>query len=168
MGNFNFKELKYYKDNIMLKLLDNDNLVKALVNTSVNFLDVTLPVGFDNESLKYTQIYPYKKATSKIEGIKSYITMAFDNFRPVDKSKEIKSGRIVFFIIVHEDLMVTNKGLRTDYILSEIDGIFNDLHGIGIGGIELIDAGDFSLGEASNYMSICVMYKITDFQIGVR
>ena len=94
--------------------------------------------------------------------------MAFDNFRPVDKSKEIKSGRIVFFIIVHEDLMVTNKGLRTDYILYEIDGIFNDLHGIGIGGIELIDAGDFSLGEASNYMSICVMYKITDFQIGVR
>jgi hypothetical protein len=94
--------------------------------------------------------------------------MAFDNFRPIDRSKTVKTGRISFFIIVHKELVRTNEGLRQDYILSEIDSIFNDLHGLSIGGIELIDAGDFSLGEDSDYMGICAMYKITDFQTGVK
>jgi hypothetical protein len=166
MGNFNFKELPMYKNTIMMKLLSNENLVKALANNQSNFLDYNMPE--DVTTLIYSQIYPYKKATTTITDTKSYITMAFDNFRPIGGSNSVKSGRIVFFIICHNELIRTDYGLRTDYVLSEIDSIFNGLHGMGIGGLELIDAGDFSLGESSNYMAICVMYKITDFQVGVK
>lgn len=149
-----------YKNNIMLQLLTNDNLVKALTSNRSNFLDDSVPS--DVTTLLYTQIFPFRQVIENITEIKSYITMAFTNFKPLNNSQVIKNGKIYFYVVVHESLIRTDEGLRYDYIISEIDQTFNGSRGMGIGKLDLNEFGDLPVNK--DYFGAFVSYNIIDFQ----
>lgn len=159
-----FSELSSYKNNIMMQLLTNENLMKAITNNQSDFLNYDLPVEFQEDITKllFTQIFPYKQVQSKITDTKSYITMAFVNFRPENNSTQIKNGMIYFYVVVHNSLLRTDEGLRYDYIVSQIDKTINGLRGISIGRVNLSEESDMPIDE--NYMGSYIAYKITDFQ----
>lgn len=155
-----FSELTNYKNNILLKLVSNENLIKALYNTDKNFLDQSLPINFDPTSLIYDSIFPYPYIPNIIDSPKTFITMNFDNFRYINNV--FKSGILNFNILTHYFLMPTDYGLRTDYILKEIDLLFNKQYDVGSFNLELYAGGDFVVNE--KYYGISISYVFTDFQ----
>lgn len=159
-----FSELGKLKTDIMLKLIDNDNIVKCLINNETNFQDIALPENYNKSDLLYKQIFPYKMIpTDEVQNIeRTYITMAFD-FKSEGKDK-IKVGSIYFFIITHINLLRTDYGMiRYDYLLNQIDETFNGLRGLGISKLSWNRTYDFST-ENKNYIGCAIEYKNTNFQ----
>ena len=166
-----FKELGNLKTNLMLKLIENDNIVKCLINNDTNFEDKDIPNGldengnpvFDRASLLYNQIFPYKTNTNILKDIKSFITMNFE-FLNNSKGNELKVGKLYFFIIMHKDLLKTDYGiLRYDYLMSQIDETFNATHGFGISKLRWERSYDFQTDNPC-YLGVAIGYKNTDFQ----
>lgn len=155
-----FEELIKYKNNIALKIISNNNLIKALVNNTSDFLNQPLPSGFDSTSLIYTQIFPYKFIPGINTEPTTFITMSFGNFDY--RNNEFKSGIVYFYIITHQSLISTDYGLRYDYILNQIDLMFNKQYEIGSFNLELNNGGDFQIDE--NYFGSMISYKFIDFQ----
>lgn len=156
-----FLELTQYKNNIAYKLITNEDLVKALVNNTRDFLNQPLPNNFDSTSLIYTQIFPWRVNPSIETTPKSYITMSFGNFKYINNC--FKSGIVTFYIFMHKSLIPTDVGLRYDYILSEIDALFNKQYDVGVFGLELSNGGgDFQVND--DYFGAMMPYKFTDFQ----
>jgi hypothetical protein len=155
-----FEELSQYKNNIAYKLITNANLVKALANTNKDFINQSLPIGFEETSLLYTQIFPYKFIPSINTEAKTFITMSFGNYNYINN--EFKYGTVYFYIISHSSLIQTDYGLRYDYILNQIDLMFNKQYEIGAFNLELNNGGDLPVNE--NYFGSVISYKFTDFQ----
>lgn len=156
----NFSELLTYKNNIILKIISDINLVKAIYNTGNDFINQSLPDNFDVTSLIYTQIYPYSYIPDIKKEASTFITMRFGDFKYINNA--FKSGIVTFYVLAHQSLMSTDYGLRTDYILNQIDLLFNKQYGVGAFNLELYSGGDFIANE--NYYGISVSYKFTDFQ----
>jgi len=55
-----FLEIGTNKSEIMQSIVQDDNIVKALINKDADFLDTDIPDGFVRKSLIYTQVLPYK------------------------------------------------------------------------------------------------------------
>ncbi len=156
-----FLELTQYKNNIAFKIITNEDLLKALVNNTRDFLNQPLPNNFDPTSLIYTQVFPYKTNPSISTELKSYITMSFGDFKYIDNV--FKSGKLCFYIFTHKSLIPTDVGLRYDYILSQIDLMFNKQYDVGAFNLELSNGGgDFQVND--DYFGTVMPYKFTDFQ----
>lgn len=155
----NFSELSDYKSNIILNIISSPNLVKAIYNTDSDFINQSLPVDFDVTSLIYSQIYPYSYVPSTTTQATTFITMRFGDFKYINNV--FKSGILTFYIMVHHSLMSTDYRLRTDYILNQIDLLFNKKSDVGFFNLELYSGGDFVVNE--NYYGMSISYKFTDF-----
>ncbi len=106
----------------MLKeLLDNNRLFKALYFKEPNFLDKTIPSDMDRTSLIYDLIWPYRFIPDIQDTPKSLITTEW-KYRLESKVDElIKLSTVRFFVIVHKDIISIDYGLRTDFIINEIN-----------------------------------------------
>lgn len=139
-----FSELSTYKNEILLKLISNTNIVKALGNGQSNFLDI-LPIS-NPTSLIYNNIFPYAYVPEAETDEKAYITIIFNNYK-LDKTV-YKIGNIGFYVFAHHSLMKTDYNvLRTDYILNQIDTLFNETHDLGIGKLLFSRMGDVKLSR---------------------
>lgn len=139
-----FTELGTYKNEILLKLVSDENIVKALGNNTPNFKDLS-PISNPN-SLIYNNIYPYAYIPEAETDMKTYITIMFNNFK-LDKTF-YKVGNICFYVFSHFSLMQTNYNvLRTDYILNQIDELFNRTHDLGIGKLQFSRMGDIKVSK---------------------
>ena len=128
----NFKHLKEYKNKVLQKLIENENIAKAVGNNSANFLSVEIDDPYD---LLYKNIYPYTHVPETNEEEKTFITISFRDFRYVNR--KFVAGRIKFNVFTHlKGLMRTNEGLRTDFIISEICEMFNESNEFGIGKLQ--------------------------------
>jgi len=157
-----FSELGTNKTIILMKLIEDENILKCLVNNQTNFLDISLPIDFDPTSLIYSQIYPYKFIPTIETEAKTFITMSF-NYRPDRQGMMFKNGSIYFYLITHNSLIRTDYGiLRYDYLVNQIDELFNCSRDMGIGKLPFYDMGDFSINE--NYSGVYLAYKTTEFQ----
>ena len=158
-----FKELGELKTKLMLKLTENDNIVKCLACNDINFLDSDIS-SFDKSKLFYSQIFPYKTNTDILTETKSFITMSFE-FNNKNNDLYFKIGRLNFFIIIHKDLIKTDYGMiRYDYLMSEIDSTFNGLNSdLGIGKLVWERSYDFQT-DNPNYLGVAISYKNVDFQ----
>ncbi len=156
-----FLELTQYKNNIAYKLIANEDLVKALVNNTSDFLNQSLPNNYDPTSLIYTQIFPWRVNPSTETIPKSYITMSFGNFKYINNC--FKSGIVTFYIFMHKSLIPTDVGLRYDYILSEVDLLFNkNSENVGAFNFELSNGGgDFQVND--DYFGTMMPYRFVDF-----
>jgi len=154
-----FAKLSEYKYNVLLKLITNNDLVKALIFNEEDFLNHNLG-SFDSISLIYSQIFPYQYTMNIVDEMKTYITMSFGNYKYVNNV--LKSGIFSLYIFTHKQLMKTDNGLRTDYILDQIDTMFNKKRGVGSFSLELYSGGDFKVND--DYFGSVISYKFTDFQ----
>ncbi|HEY8888942.1 MAG TPA: hypothetical protein VIM70_01610 [Clostridium sp.] len=143
-----------------MKLIQNDNIVKCLVNNEDNFLDVPLPVDFDVSSLVYSQIYPWRFVPTAQTEANSFITMKF-SYR--HDGMTYKNGSIYFYIITHNSLLKTDYGsIRYDMLLGYIDEVFNSSRDLGLGKLPFYEMDEFIVNE--NYSGVYICYKSTEFQ----
>lgn len=155
-----FQELGQNKLTILMKFIENEDIVKCLVNNENNFLDIPLPVGFDVTSLIYSQIFPYRFVPTIQTTPKTFITMRF-GYKP--NGMTYKNGSIYFYIITHTSLIRTDYGqLRYDFLANKIDELMNSSRDIGLGKLPFYDMDDFVVNE--NYSGIYIAYKSTEFQ----
>jgi hypothetical protein len=156
------QSLTELKNKTMLKIISDQELVKALVINAEDFLDIT-PTEEQNqllqspENLIRTQIYPYKSIPLPSEVEKTYITSSFVNFRKV--SNVYKNGIVYFYVIIPRKLEKTNYGIRYDFICDKLEQLFENGN---IGEFELDDRGDFEVGNL-NYLGHYIRFKIKDF-----
>jgi len=157
-----FSELGQNKNLIMLKLIENQDILKCLVNNQPNFLDYPLPSNFDPYSLIYTQIFPYRYVPDIQTEPKTFITMRF-NYSP--NGVTFKNGSIYFYIITHQSLIRTDYGmLRYDFLINKIDEVFNLSRDIGIGKLPFYDMSDFLVDNEGKWLGAYIAYKSTEFQ----
>lgn len=141
-----------------MHLLTNEKIVKAIVNNNANFLDTPLP---NNPiTLLYDNIYPYKHTFNTIEEVKTFITMDFGEYKYINN--KFQSGLVTFYTFSHKSIIRTDYGLRYDFILKEINNLFNKQHSIGAFNLTLVGGGDFQVNH--DYFGALVTYRFTDFQ----
>lgn len=124
-------------------LVSNDNIVKAIGNNQSDFLNhpSVLP-----SSLMFNNIYPFLYVPEAQDEQKTYITIAFRNFR-LDRTF-YKIGNICFYVFSHYSLMQTDYGiLRTDFIINQIDTIFNKTEQLGIGKLQFDKMDDIKISR---------------------
>ena len=146
-----------YKESILFKIIESDNIVQALTNNKPNFLDERIDI--DPTSLIYTYIFPYRKSIKTLTEPQSLITMRFANFKPI--GNKFRNGDIYFYIICHNSLVATDYGLRYDFIFDKLDKLFTNSRDIGIGKLQLYDVSDLDIDE--NYMGSVCAFHVTDF-----
>ena len=143
-----------------MKLIENPNIVKCLVNNESNFLETPLPIDFDSSSLIYNQLFPWRFVPTTLTEANTFITMKF-GYKP--NGVVFKNGSIYFYIITHNSLLRTDYGtLRCDYLVNEIDKIFNSSRDLGIGKLSFYEMDEIMVNE--NYSGIYLAYKNTEFQ----
>jgi hypothetical protein len=151
-----FSELSEYKSKFLREIILNDNIAKALVNNQSNFLDYEVEDPF---SLIYSQVFPYQKIPTVTTDQKTYITMTFGGYRLINTT--FKSGFITFYVFTHNELQRTDYGvLRTDYILNQIDTIFNE-YNVGVGTLNFYAMDDIPINDT--YIGAVIKYKVVDF-----
>ena len=148
------------KNNIILTILQNQEILKALVIDSENFLDVSPTTEQANllnnpELLIRSQIFPYKKVNIKMNNDKSFLTMQFVDFEK--SGHNYQRGVVYFYAIVPNSLEKTNMGLRYDFIMEKLEEIFFDT---GLGKFEYFRSGDMDVND--NYMGSFVAFEIED------
>lgn len=146
-----------YKESILFKIIESDDIVQSLTNNKPNFLDERIDI--DPTSLIYTYIFPYRKSIKTLTEPQSLITMRFANFKPI--GNKFRNGDIYFYIICHNSLVATDYGLRYDFIFDKLDKLFTNSRDIGIGKLELYDVSDLDIDE--NYMGSVCVFHVTDF-----
>jgi hypothetical protein len=141
----------------MIKLLSSSNIIKALTRPETNFLDQ--PLIDDPTTLVYTQIFPYQRIPTSNDTAKTYITMKF-SYRP--NGMYYKINTIYFYVITHISLVRTAYAcLRYDYLINQIDILFNSQRGIGIGKLPFYEMSDFQINES--WLGSYIGYKSTEF-----
>lgn len=153
-----FDEVFDVKENAMKLLIMDDALVNALTNKEI---DETVTKRLD---LPYTQIFPYKKAIQETLTEKTcFITMEFAAFG--SSQTKFKESSLVFYIIVHEDLMRMKLGnryvVRTDFLAHRIDTLFNQSRGFGIGTLQF--GGMKSVELPNGWEGLAIYYNTIDF-----
>jgi hypothetical protein len=152
-----FSELGKNKNEIIMRLISSENIIKALTYPLTNFLEQ--PTSEDPISLIYTQIFPYAKVPTTQDTAKTFITMKF-GYKP--DGVFYKVSNIWFYVITHISLVRTDYGmLRYDFIINEIDKLFNSQRGIGIGKLPFYTMDDFQVND--NWLGVCIGYKSTEF-----
>lgn len=153
-----FDEVFDIKENALKELISDDNLVNALLNQSLG-----TPIT-NRTSVLYKNIFPYKKAMDETLTDKTcFITMEYSAFG-LSQTK-FKEASLVFYIIVHEDLMKMSLGnrnvVRTDFLAHRIDALFNNTRGFGIGRLQF--GGMKTVEMPTNWEGLALYYNTIDF-----
>lgn len=152
------EELFDVKEEAMSKLIMDDALINALT-----LKDVDSPVT-ERVELLYRNIFPYKRAVDETLTDKTcFIAMETSAFGQVQS--KFKEFSLVFYIIVHEELIMMNLGkrrvTRTDYLAHRIDSVFNQTRGFGIGRLSF--GGVRNVKLPSNWLGMGIYYETLDF-----
>jgi len=152
------QELSGYKYTIINRLLDSEELCKALFYNDTDFLSKKCLT--DPSELVYRNIYPYRFIPDVKDTKSTYITISFRKFQLVNNS--FKKGLIYLNIFTHRDLFQTDYGCtRIDYLLNKTDELFNQQRGIGIGKLEYEDMDELVVNE--KYQGAYICYRPVDF-----
>ena len=153
-----FNYLPVYKEKVLKKLVDSDNLTKLVNYTDTNCLD--LPSLENPQDLLYNKIFPYRFIPTTEDTVGSYIMMGFGNIEPT-QGLAFKDVVLTLYIMCHKNNIRTDYGGRDDLILNEIDYLFNNERGLGIGKAEYLKANDELWN--TNYSGYWISYKLTNF-----
>lgn len=155
------EELTSFKEEALRLIVTNPRIMQAVVNNEEEcFLNLVENPG----SYLYKNIFPYRHTIPEVEKEKkTYITMDFANFALINNYyKDFTMGIYVF---THKDLMKIKEDghnkLRVDFIISEIDKIFNRARGFGIGRLQF--SGLQSLTINNNFLGSVIIYETIEF-----
>lgn len=153
-----FDEVFDIKENAMRYLVSDDALVNALRQDPID------AVVINRAELLYKNIFPYKKAIQETLTDKTcFITMEYSAFGTTEY--KFKEASLVFYIIVHEDLMRMQLGnrhvVRTDFLAHRIDSLFNETRGFGIGRLNF--GGMKTVEMPNGWEGLAIYYNTVDF-----
>ena len=147
----NMEQLMDYKNKIALLLLQSEEIVNALIEGTNLTAD---------DDLLYEVIFPTRQSFDTETKVGSYIFYEITSTN-MGSDEYWKYSRITFYIVVHNDLLRTElHGVRTDYLESEIDKIFNNNADFGLGKLKFVNDDAQALDAKYYYRSIT--YKVTD------
>ena len=155
------QSLTELKTQIASKIINNAELIKALIIQDENFENV-IPnleqsiILNDATVLIRKQIMLTKNITAITDKSMPYITSMYVDFKK--KSHNYQSGTVWFYIIIPNSWEKTSYGIRYDYIGDTLDGIFGES---GIGKFEFKGRGDMPVDE--NFMGHYISFNILDF-----
>ena len=153
----------YMRNKVCSELIQNENVVKALVIDDKDFLNVTPNEEqqdyIDNPtSLIRNYIYPYKKIFDTSTEHKTIVCTEFSDFNKVGKN--YRNGLVTFYVLTPVELEKTIYGIRYDYIGDEIETIFTNTT---IGEFNFNSRGDIDIGD--RYIGHYISFRITEFHI---
>ena len=147
----NLTEITEVKNKIAIKLLNDHDIMDALVTES-NKNDEEYDAMYD-----CILPYIYVDETQNIE--MSYIM--YEVQVPSLRTKFWTNTEIEFLIVSHVNLMRTNlNGVRTDYIQSLVCKLFNDTTDLGVGALTLKSSTAGRIGN--NYSYRRLVFKFAD------
>ena len=151
------------RNKVCFELLQNQNIIKALIVEDKDFLDTVLNEEqqkyMDNPSLLMRNyVYPYKKIFDTTVEHKTIISTEFSNFNKQGKS--YRNGLVTFYILCPIAIESTAYGVRYDYIADEIETIFTKTT---IGEFNFHNRGDIEVGD--RYIGHYITLRITEFHI---
>ena len=158
----NFEDLSLNKIKLMEAIYNNDNITKALLyrKQTPSFLDETIDPSFDRTSLLYSQIWPWKYIPQITDEANIHITSNFI-FKPHDNMYKVSN--FYLYVISHKSLMSCDSGLVNDFIISELDKIFNQTRLVGIGRVQFSGMYEFATDNSSTFLGSCIEYKTYEF-----
>jgi len=151
-------EITDYKNTIMNRVLEDQELCKAIFYTDQGFLEQENIE--DTSDLIHKNIFPHRFIPNIIEDAKTYITLSMTNYRLVNSS--YKSGLIAIYMFTHRDLFKTDYGYsRIDFILTKIEELMNNKRGLGIGKLEFAGLNEYVVNE--KFQGYVLSYQPVDF-----
>lgn len=158
-----FSNLGHYKNIILSRFIQDDNLIKAVYYDSNDFeSESTLS---NPASLINTQIFIYPYVPALDSDAKTYISMSFGDFKLTSNSSFV-AGLIAISVITHQKLVTLDSSygmLRYDYIINKIDTLLDESSSLGLGKLEFADLGDFRIPD-SNWVGATIVYRPVDFR----
>lgn len=153
----------FMRNKVFSELLQNTNIIKALVIEDESFLDV-IPTAEQQEyiddpiKLIRNYVYPYKRIFDTAVEHRTIISTEFSNFNKMGRN--YRNGIVTFYILTPVILENTSYGVRYDYIGDEIEEVFNNTN---IGEFSFDSRGDIDVGD--RYIGHYVSFRITEFHI---
>lgn len=155
------KELTEYKNTIITRILESQNILKAVHYRNSDFLDKENIEDYDK--VLFSNIYPFNYIPTTEEELKEkkiYITISVTDYRKAG-SVHFNAGNIFIYTFMHKDLFRTDYGfLRTDYIISEIHDLMDQKRDIGMGKLEFV--GMKEVGINNDYQGAVLQYRPVD------
>lgn len=151
-----FKLLNENLNKTLCRLVENKNLCKLIHYNEDNPLtkpDIQNPARL----LLFEKIYPYPIAIDTEKDAATYLCLALDDFGISSGSYGIANNKIIFNILCHNKLWKVSGGLRPFLIMEELDIMFNDVGGIGVGKMQF-DRANF-IYVAKDYSGYRVSYE---------
>lgn len=150
-----------YKNTIIQRLVDNQNICKAAYYPDPDFL--SMPDIFPEDVL-YANIFPYHfvpHPEESMETKQTYVSLSMKDFGKAG-SVYFTAGHISVSVIAHNDLLATEYGFtRTDYVIAAIDEMLNGERGIGIGKLEFAEMNEIIVNDY--YQGSYLNYRVLDF-----
>ena len=128
-------DLKEYKTRILRSLWESDS-IRRIISESANIPDLTY-----EQFRFYVRNYAKNPDTVKEKGV--YILFEVDPVKV--QNRTAMTYEITFWAVISEDLLVTEEGVLSDILISQIDHIFNGNKAFAIGPLELKGSKGFNV-----------------------
>lgn len=152
--------LSTIRSRLIERLLTSEELMKAVVHDSTNFLEQ--PAVVDPEQYLYQRIFPIRHFPGKhVNEQKTVVSVSLENIQSVQR--EYKSGMICFNVYTHINLcQCESELLRTDFIIRKIDELFHRSQDFGIERLEFEKLDVLKIFNP-NYYGDSITYRMLDF-----
>ena len=149
----NLEEFTTYKQSMMQAICTSDRIVDLLR------LDIDNP-NMTGKEMRYNRIFPYNYVPLTTEHATTYI--CFTVTAPTVRDDVTSELLLTFFVFTHQDLMRTDKGIRTDLLVSEIDKLLNGSTKYGLGKVSFRGC-DVMQVPCRGYAGLYSVYSVKDF-----
>lgn len=149
----NLEEFTTYKQTLMKAICTSDSIID-LVKLDTDKPEVT------GKDLRYVRIFPYNYVPLTTENATTFI--CFTVTAPVVKNDMITELCLTIYVFTHQDIMRTDKGMRTDLLVSEIDKLLNGSLEYGLGRVSLKGC-DVMQVPVRGYTGLYSIYSVKDF-----
>lgn len=153
-----FEDLAKDKNTFLNMIIGSEDIMKAIVYNERDFLDKD---SIENpEDYIFKQVMPYRFVPDTTDEKKTFITMTFDDYRPVNNV--FKTGNVIFHVFTHQDLFRTDYGmLRVDFLISKVDELFNETRLGGIGKMQFLKMGSLAVND--KYHGSYIAFKMYEY-----
>lgn len=149
----NLEEFTTYKQTLMKAICTSKSIVDLLKQ------DTDDP-NITGKDLRYERIFPYNYVPLTTEHATTYVCFAVT--APYVKDDIITELQLTIFVFTHQDIMRTDKGMRTDLLISEIDKLINGSTEYGFGKVSLKTV-DILQVPCRGYSGLYSVYSVKDF-----
>lgn len=139
--NNSIKNITKWKQEILQRLVEDEELSKLLIYNSEDALSLPEPNEEQRYSLINDCVIGYRFIPTIAEKARSWISLSVSNFVPQEGFRQFSDdylmGFIFFYVLVDTSIMETETGYRQDLIAERIYSIFQGSRELGVGEIRL-------------------------------